>query len=223
MVKLAWDQVGQKTYENGTDHGVLFPYDGTENGYAKGVAWSGLTKVSEASDGAEETALFADNIKYASMTSAENFKGSITAYQSPVEFDAMDGSAELAKGVLVTQQDRVPFGFSYRTYIGNDTNGARYGYKIHLVYGAKVSPSKRDNETINDSPKGTELSWDFTTTPISVEGFKPTAHIIINSLLLDTGALAKLEAKLYGGVDTEPALPTPDELKALLTTSGPHV
>lgn len=211
MAALTWDNVGEKRYETGTDRGVLYPFDTEQNKYGDGVAWSGLTKVSEAPDGAEETALYADNVKYGSMTSAENFKGSITAYQSPEEFDLLDGTAEIATGIRISQQARGTFGFSWRTLIGNDTKGTSFGYKIHLMYGAKVSPSQRDNETVNDSPKTTDLSWSFTTTPVQVPGFKPTAHIIIDSTKVSKDVMDKIEGVLYGGTSTA-KLPTPAEL-----------
>lgn len=218
MSALTWDNVGENRYETGTDRGVLYPYNSKTNAYDTGVAWSGLTKVSEAPDGAEETALYADNIKYGSMTSAENFKGSISAYMSPKEFDILDGTAEIAKGIRIAQQDRGTFGFSWRTLIGNDTKGTAFGYKIHLMYGAKVSPSQRENATVNESPATTDLSWSFTTTPIQVKGFKPTAHIIIDSTTTDQTALKKIEDMIYG-TSTTAKLPTPTELVALVGTS----
>lgn len=208
--KLAWDQTGQKKYETGTDRGVLFPFGDTE--YNPGVAWSGLRLVTEAPDGAEETALYADNIKYLSLLSAENFKGSIGAYTYPDEFGILDGSVELGKGVTVGQQPRGLFGFSYRTLIGNDVKGTDYGYKIHLVYGAKVSPSQRENTSVNDTPAGVELSWDFTTTPIDIPGAKPSAHLIIDSTKVTADQLTQIEDALYGSADTEPHLLMPQEV-----------
>ena len=217
MSKLQWDQSGEKKYESGADQGVLFPI-GDDGAYKAGIAWSGLRVVSESPDGAEETALWADNIKYASLLSTENFKGSIGAYTSPKEFDAMDGTADLGGsdlGVTVGQQERRPFGFSYRTLIGSDTVSLGADYKIHLVYGAKVSPSSREHNSVNDTPAAVELSWDFTTTPIPVPGLKPSAHLVIDSTKTDKDALAKIEALIYGAdgtTSTTSKLPTPQEI-----------
>lgn len=205
MGKLTWDEVGERFYETGVDHGVLYVMDKTAQ-YKKGVNWDGLTSVDESPDGAEANDIYADNIKYLSLTSAENFKATINAYQSPEEFDVCDGSASLAKGVTVSQQSRRAFGFSYRSKIGNDVVGDDYGYIIHLVYNAKCAPSQRTRSTTNDSPEAVELSWEVSTTPVTIAAtdpetglpYKPTAHLQINSTLVDSDKLKALEDILYG-------------------------
>ena len=211
MSKLVWDQDGERLYETGTEQGVLYPKsdDGT---YPKGYAWNGLTGVSEAPSGAEETAIYADNIKYLSLTSAEEFGATITAYTYPDEFEKCDGSADIAPGVTIGQQDRIPFGLVYKTQIGNDTKGNSHGYKLHLVYGAKAKPSSRDYKTINDSPEAIELSWEISTTPIKVPGFKPTAHLTIDSTKVSAAKLAKLEDILFGSDTSDARLPLPAEI-----------
>ena len=211
MSKLVWDQDGERLYETGTEQGVLYPKsdDGT---YPKGYAWNGLTGVSEAPSGAEETALYADNIKYLSLTSTEEFGATITAYTYPDEFEKCDGSADIAPGVTIGQQDRTPFGLVYKTQIGNDTKGNSHGYKLHLVYGAKAKPSSRDYKTINDSPEAIELSWEISTTPIKVPGSKPTAHLTINSTKVSASKLAKLEDILFGSETSDARLPLPAEI-----------
>ena len=211
MSKLVWDQDGERLYETGTEQGVLYPKsdDGT---YPKGYAWNGLTGVSEAPSGAEETALYADNIKYLSLTSTEEFGATITAYTYPEEFEQCDGSADISTGVTIGQQDRIPFGLVYKTKLGNDTKGNDYGYKLHIVYGAKAKPSSRDYKTINDSPEGIEMSWEITTTPIKVPGFKSTATITINSTKANPAKLAKLEDILFGSETTDARLPLPAEI-----------
>lgn len=222
MAVLTWDEEGKRFYETGTDHGVLYP-GATGGGYGAGVAWNGLTKVTESPDGAEETALWADNQKYLSMLSAEEFKGTIEAYTYPDEFAPMDGSAELVKGAMVGQQTRKTFGLAYRTLVGNDTEGNDLGYKLHLVYGAKVSPSERAYETTNDSPAAITFSWAFTTTPVEMpNNLKRSAQIIIDSRTADADALKKLEDILYGSASGSegPKLPTPAEVVAALTPAG---
>lgn len=217
MAKLVWDGVGDKQYELGVDHGVLYPFSGGT--YQTGVAWNGLTAVTESPSGAEATDLYADNIKYGTMRSAEIFGATIEAYTYPEEFEQCDGSAELAPGVYIGQQDRSPFGFSYRTMIGNDADGDAAGYKLHLVYGATASPSEKARNTINDSPEATTFSWEITTTPVNVTGHKATAHLIIDSTLVDAEVLSQVEALLYGTDEPSgnPKLPMPDEIIALLT------
>ena len=214
MAKLVWDQVGQKTYETGTDHAVLFPMqnDGT---YGNGVAWNGITGFTESPSGAENTDLWADNIKYVSLRSAEDYGATIEAYTYPDEFKPCIGEAEVATGVNLGQQKRRAFGFSVRTTVGNDTMMDSYGYKIHIVYGATASPSERAYQTINDSPEAITFSWELTTTPVPItatgfENFKPTASIIIDSTKVDATKLKTLEDKLYGTDNAEPTLPTPD-------------
>ena len=208
---LVWDDTGNKKFEAGTDRGVLFVQD-TNGAYGNGVAWNGLTGVTESNTGGEETALWADNIKYASLRSAEEFGTTIEAYQCPPQFYICDGSDEIATGVYIGQQGRRAFGFSYRTKIGNDVNGTDYGYKIHLVYGATASPSERSYQTINDSPDGITLSWEVTTTPIPVTGHKPVAHLIIDSTVVDATKLTSFEEILYGSTTAASRLPLPAEI-----------
>lgn len=216
--KLVWDQDGQKLYETGVDRGVLFPYD--TDAYGAGVAWNGLINVNESPSGAEPTALWADNRKYLELISTEEFGFTIEAYMSPEEFDACDGSIELAPGVFAGQQNRKSFGFSYRTLIGNDAEGTDYGYKIHLVYGAKAKPSSRDNATVNDSPEAMTLSWECSTTPVDVPNGKPTAHVVIDSTKVGAEKIAALEEMLYGSDSADPKLPTITELIELMKTAG---
>lgn len=221
MAKLKWDETGKRLYETGTKMGVLYPQneDGT---YPKGVAWNGLMSVTESPSGAEASALYADDAKYLELYSNEEFGFTIGAYTYPDEFAECDGSAELAPGVGIGQQPRKAFGLSYRTIIGNDTKGSDYGYKLHLVYGAKASPSERSYASVNDSPEALELSWECTTTPVPVTGHKPSAHIEIDSTKIDEKKLTKIEEMLYGkdgetGTATEPELPLPDEIIQILT------
>ena len=211
MSRLVWDQDGERTYETGVESGVLYPKsdDGT---YPKGYAWNGLTGVSEAPSGAEETPIYADNIKYLSLTSVEEFGATITAYTYPAEFEQCDGSADIAPGVTVGQQDRIPFGLAYKTQIGNDTKGNNHGYKLHLVYGAKAKPSSKDYKSINGDPEAIELSWEISTTPIKVPGFKPTAILTIDSTKVNGTKLAKLEDILFGSETSDARLPLPAEI-----------
>lgn len=215
-MKLEWDATGSRFYEMGTDRGVLYLQDDT-NAYSKGVAWNGLTAVTENPSGAEPTDLWADNIKYASLRSTETFGCTIEAYTYPDEFAECDGSAEPIPGLSVGQQRRKPFGFSYRSEIHNDTaTETDDGYKIHLVYGATASPSDKSYATINDSPDAITFSWEVTTTPINVTGYKPTALLVVNTTKFDTETIQKLEEILYGTDDAEPRLPLPDEVIELL-------
>ena len=216
MTQLAWDETGKKVYETGTDRGVLFVIDGTSGSYGTGVAWNGLTGVSQSPDGASATPKYADNVKYLNMISEENFKGAINAYTYPDEFEACDGSKSPVKGLSVGQQTRAGFGLSYRTMVGNDTEGTGYGYKLHLVYGATASPSKRDYQSINDSPDAITFSWDFTTTPVVVPGLKPSAHLVIDSTKVDATKLQALETALYGNSTGVSRLPLPAEVITLL-------
>lgn len=221
MSKLVWDKTGERYYETGVKNGVLYVVDNTGN-YGKGVAWNGLTKVTESPSGAEATPLYADNIKYLNLMSAEEFGFTIEAYTYPDEFAACDGSSEIAKGITIGQQSRKTFGFCYRTENGNDTLGTDYGYKIHIVYGATASPSSKDYQTINDSPEAISLSWEVKTTPVEVtteiDGNKPkpTATLIIDSTKVDKTKLKLIEDKLYGTEAEEPTLLLPDEIVALL-------
>ena len=214
MAKLAWDETSKKLYETGVRNGVLYPQ--AANGtYPKGVAWNGLTAITESPSGAEETALWADDIKYLSLRSAEEFGATIEAYTYPDEFAICDGSAELAEGVIIGQQPRKPFGLCYRTVLGNDTELDAHGYKLHLIYGATASPSERAYQTVNDSPEAITFSWEMTTVPVAVTGAKPTACITIDSTKVDTAKMAALEKVLYGDESTEARLPLPDEIKTL--------
>lgn len=215
MTRLEWDKTGERKYETGISNGVLFPMK--SGSYQTGVAWNGLSSVAESPTGAETSAVYADNIKYLELTSAEEFGGTITAYMSPPEFDACDGSLEAVKGVHIGQQPRESFALCYRTIIGNDTEGESHGYKLHIVYGCKASPSERNYQSVNDSPEAAELSWEFTTTPVNVTGHKPTSLITIDSTVADPTKLAELEKKLYGDEMGEPTLPLPDEIITLLT------
>lgn len=218
MAKLTWDSTGEKLYELGVDRGVL--YVNTDGEYTTGVAWNGLTAVTESPSGAETTKIYANNGTYGTLVSTEEFGGTIEAYTYPDEFGACNGQGELVDGAVIGQQTRSVFGFTYRTMIGNDTDGQEHGYKIHIVYGALVSPSESAYQTINDSPEAVTMSWEFTTTPVSVNGFKPTSLIVVDSTKADKAALAKLEAKLYGDTSSEPELPMPDEVKTLLTKAA---
>lgn len=214
MSKLVWDQVGERLYETGTKKGVLYPFE--SNAYAKGVAWNGLTAVTESPSGAEATAIYADDIKYLNLRSAEEFGATIEAYTYPDEFAECDGSAYIAPGIKIGQQKRKMFGFSYTTTLGNDTEGDDHGYKIHLVYGATASPSEKSYQTINDSPEAITFSWEVATTPVEVKGFKPTATLEIDSTKVDADKLTALEDILYGTENAEPRLPLPDEVVALV-------
>lgn len=218
MPKLVWDKTGERLYETGVKQGVLYPID-NKGTYPKGVAWNGLTNVTESPSGAEATALYADDIKYLNLISTEEFGGTIEAYTYPDEFAECDGSASLATGVYIGQQPRKTFGFSYRTTLGNDVDNNNYGYKLHLVYGALASPSEKAYSTINDSPEAITFSWEFSTTPVNVTGFKPTACITIDSTKVDPQKLAALEAILYGGDEAEARLPLPDEVAQIITAA----
>lgn len=222
MAKLTWDDAGKRLYETGVQKGVLYPM-GDNGAYAAGVAWNGLTAVTESPSGAEATPLYADDIKYLELTSAEEFGATVEAYTYPDEFAECDGSAEVATGVKIGQQPRKVFGLCYRTTLGNDVKGNDYGYKLHIVYGCKAAPSEKAYASINDSPEAITFSWEVTTTPVSVKGFKPTAHLEIDSTKATAAKLAALEAILYGadaaggsGSGTEPRLPLPDEIIELL-------
>lgn len=211
MAKLVWDQSGQRFYETGVKNGVLYVQD--ESGaYPKGVAWNGLTAITESPSGAEATPLYADDIKYLELFSAEEFGATIEAYTYPEEFEACDGSAEIASGVVIGQQARKAFGLCYKTVVGNDVKGNDLGYKIHLIYGCKAAPSEKAFQTINDSPEAITFSWEVTTTPVNVEGFKPTSTLVIDSTKVDAEKLAALEAKLFGSESEEASLPLPDEI-----------
>lgn len=214
-MKIVWDKTGERIYETGVDHGVLYPAD-NEGTYPVGVAWNGLIGISESPSGAEPNPIYADNIKYLNLMSAEEFGATIEAYTYPDEFEACDGSAEIAPGVKIGQQARKPFGLSYRTLIGNDVDSQDHGYKLHLIYGGQASPSERAYATINDTPEAITFSWEITTTPVEVEGFKPSASITIDSTSVDETKLAALEAILYGTAEEEARLPLPDEVVTII-------
>lgn len=214
MSKLVWDNIGERYYETGVKNGVLYVQ---ENGtYPKGVAWNGLTAVTESPSGAEATPLYADDIKYLNLMSNEELGGTIEAYTYPEEFAACDGSASLMEGVYLGQQTRKAFGMCYRTVLGNDTDGNNHGYKLHLIYGMQAAPSEKAYATINDTPEPITLSWEFTTTAVNVENFKPTACVTIDSTKVDAAKLAALEEALYGTESKEAYLPLPDEIATIM-------
>lgn len=215
MSVLVWDNVGEKNFEAGIDHGVLYPQDPSGT-YPLGIVWNGLTSISESPEGGDENDFYADNIKYGTLRGTENFGGSIEAYMFPDEFYEMDGSQEIATGIRVSGQNRRTFGLCYRSLIGNDVSGLDLGYKIHLVYGCSVSPSEQTHETINDSPEPGTMSWDFTTVPVPVTGKKPTAHLVIDSTKIDSAKLTILENVLYGSENTSARLPLPNEVVTLI-------
>lgn len=213
MSKIVWDKAGERYYETGVDHGVLYPKVGAA--YPKGVPWNGLTAVTESPSGAEATPLYADNIKYLNLMSTEEFGATVEAYTYPDEFKACNGEAELAVGVVIGQQERQEFGMCYRTILGNDTDKNAHGYKLHIIYGAMAAPSEKAYATVSDSPEAITFSWELTTTPEAVTDAKPTASITIDSTKVDAEKLATLEAMLYGSEEQEPTLPLPDAIKAI--------
>lgn len=214
MSRLVWDKTGERFYETGVKRGVLYPMVNGE--YPKGVAWNGLIGVTESPSGAEPTPLYADDIKYLNLRSTEEFGATIEAYTFPKEFEECDGSAEIATGVTIGQQPRKPFGMCYRTVLGNDIDEENHGYKLHLFYGATASTSEKDYNTQSDSPELVTFSWEITTIPVDVEGFKPTASLTIDSTKVDAAKLAALEDILYGKDDVEARLPLPDEIATLM-------
>ena len=221
MSRITWDNTGERYYETGVKMGVLYPIQ-TGGVYTKGVAWNGLTAVTESPSGAEATALYADDFKYLNLMSNEEFGATIEAYTYPDEFAECDGSAALSTGVMIGQQKRKTFGLCYRTTLGNDVDGSDYGYKLHLIYGCLAAPSEKAYATINDSPEAITFSWEVSTTPVSVSGFKPTSQITIDSTKVDETKLKKLEEILYGKdgegpAATEPKLPLPDEVAAIFS------
>lgn len=217
MTVLTWDNVGERLYETGVDHGVLYQLDETGQ-YVDGVAWNGLTTVTESPSGAESNKQYADNTVYLNLISAEEFGGTIEAFTYPDEFGQNDGTAEPAPGLALGQQGRRPFGLAYRTRLGNDVDGTDHGYKLHLVYGAQASPSEKAFGTINDSPEAIAFSWEFSTTPVTVTGHKPTALLTVNSTKVDAAKLAQLEGILFGTAEDDPRLPSPTEVMAIFTT-----
>ena len=215
MSKIIWDKTGERLYETGIDHCALFVMNDAGE-YGAGVPWNGITGITNSPSGAEANPLYADNMKYLNLISAEEFGATITAYTYPDEFGECDGSASPVPGLKIGQQSRKAFGLAYRTLVGNDIEGQEHGYKIHLIYNALAAPSERNYTTVNDSPEAIELSWELTTTPVEVEGFKPTAHIEIDSTKVSPEKLAALEAMIYGSESEEPALPTPTEVINML-------
>lgn len=214
MAELNWDLVGERLYETGVDRGVLYLPD-VSGDYVNGFAWNGLTTVTEAPTGAEATPQYADNLKYLNLLSIEEFAGTIEAFTYPDEFGECDGTAQPEPGVYVGQQPRKTFGFCYRTRLGNDLEAEEHGYKLHLVYGAKASPSEKAFNTINDSPEAVTFSWEFWTTPVPVTGLKPTAYLCVDSTKVNAGDLSELEDFLYGTVGSDPSLPQPDAVLAI--------
>lgn len=216
MTKIVWDKTGERFYETGVSKGVLY-VQSAEGTYPKGVAWNGLTAVTESPSGAEATPLYADDTKYLNLMSTEEFGATIEAYTYPDEFAQCDGSAELAAGVTIGQQPRKTFGMCYRTALGNDVDGNNHGYKLHIIYGALAAPSEKGYTTINDSPEAITFSWEVSTTPVNVTGFKPTASLVIDSTKVAEEKLAALETLLYGAESTEAKLPLPDEIAATIS------
>lgn len=214
-MRLKWDQTGEKTYETGVSNGVLYPQK-SDGSYDHGVAWNGLSSVNESPSGAEPTKIYADNIAYLTLISAEEFGATVEAYTYPDEFAECDGSAEVADGVTVGQQDRKPFGMAYKTIVGNDTEKNAHGYKLHVIYGATAAPSEKSYGTVNDSPEAITFSWELSTTPVEVADYKPTASITIDSTKADKEKLKALEDILFGSEGSEARLPLPDEIIALM-------
>lgn len=219
FAKLTWDDAGKRLYETGVKMGVLYPQDAS-GAYPLGVAWNGLSAVTESPSGAEANAVYADDIKYLNLLSAESFGATIEAYTYPDEFAACDGSAVLVKGAYIAQQTRAIFGMCYRTALGNDLKNEDYGYKLHLIYGGQAGTSEKAFATINETPKAITFSWKLTTNPVAVSGFKPVAQIVIDSTKSDPTKLAALEAILYGSDTAAARLPLPDEIKTLLTVAA---
>ena len=225
--RIVWDATGERLYETGVDHGVLYILD-SDGTYKNGVAWNGLSAVTESPSGAEATAVWADNIKYLNLMSAEEFGATIEAYTYPDEFGQCDGTAELVEGVTVGQQSRKTFGLCYRTRIGNDVDGDQHGYKLHIIYGALASPSEKGYQTVSDSPEAISFSWEVTTTPVNVSGMSATASLVIDSTKSNPEKLTALENILYGTdageegtpAATSPRLPLPDEIKTLMTAGA---
>lgn len=214
MSKLVWDQTGERLYETGIEQVAL--YKQVSGAYPAGVAWNGITALNLSPSGAEPTALYANNSKYLTLLSLEELAFTIEAYTYPDEWAECDGSKEIVPGVYAGQQERVPFGLVGKTLIGNDTEGTKHGYKLHIIYGGKASPSEQSNSTVNDSPEAKTMSWECNTDPVAVAGFKPTSYLCIDSTKADPTKLAALEAILYGSDDVEPRLPMPDEISTMM-------
>ncbi len=215
MAKLVFNDIGERLFETGVKNGVLYVM-GEDGAYQNGVVWNGLTGVTESPSGAETTPLYADDIKYVVIYAAEEFGATVEAYTYPEEFEQCDGSATIATGITIGQQTRKSFGMCYRTSIGNDVQGQDFGYKIHIIYGAKAAPSEKSYATINDSPEAVTFSWELSTVPVPVTGFKPTATMVIDSTRVPAEKMKLIEDKLYGTDNTEATLPLPDEILELL-------
>lgn len=216
MAKIVWDKTGERLYETGVEQGVLYNID-ERGAYSKGVPWNGLTAVTESPSGAEATPLYADNMKYLELQSAEEFGATIEAYTYPEAFGECDGTAAIAQGIIIGQQSRKIFGLSYKTVVGNDVKNNDYGYKLHLIYGAKAAPSEKAYSTINDSPEAITFSWEVTTTPVPVTDHKPTSTLVIDSTKVGEGVMKKIEDVLYGTTEAEPRLPLPDEVLTIIS------
>lgn len=217
--RLTWDDAGKRLYETGVKQGVFYPQDDA-GAYPKGVAWNGLTAVTESPEGAEPTPLYADDVKYLNLVSTEEFKATVEAYTYPEEFAECDGSGSLVEGVTISQQDRKLFGLSYRTSIGNDVKGNEYGYKLHIVYGCLAAPSEKAYATVNDSPEAITFSWEVSTTPVNVTGFKPTASLTLDSIKLGATKMKAIEDVLYGSETADARLPLPDEIKSIIEAAA---
>lgn len=221
MATITWDVDGERYYETGVDHGVLYPINLDTGKYDNGVAWNGIINVSESPSGAEASPLYADNIKYLNLISNEEYAASIEAYTYPKEFASCNGEATIADGISIGQQTRNKFGLCYRTLIGNDVKGQDYGYKLHLIYNCLAAPSEKSYGTVNESQEATTFNWEISTTPVAVKDHKPTAHLIIDSTKVPAEKMVDLEKMLYGDAESEPTLPTPDEVAVLVgTTQG---
>lgn len=218
--RLTWDDTGKRLYETGVKKGVLYTQSAGDGVYDKGVAWNGLTAVTESPEGAEPTALYADDIKYINLLSAEDFKATVEAYTYPPEFAECDGSVELTEGVTIGQQERKIFGLSYVTTVGNDVKNNDYGYKLHIVYGCQAAPSEKAYQSINDSPEAITLSWEVSTTPVNVTGFKPTATLVLDSVKLGATKMKAIEDILYGSSTANARLPLPDEIKTIIAAAS---
>ena len=215
MARLIWDEVGQRFFETGVKNGVLYVQD-NDGSYKNGVVWNGLTAVTESPSGAEETPLYADDVKYLTLRSAEEFGATVEAYTYPEEFEQCDGSASIADGVTIGQQARRAFGLCYRTSVGNDIQGQNYSYKLHLIYGCTVAPSEKSYSTINDNPEAITFSWELSTVPVPVDGFSPTASLVIDASKVDEGKMQLLEDALFGDESNEAKLLLPNEIMEML-------
>lgn len=216
--KLEWDKTGERLYETGVSKCVLY-VQGEGGTYPQGVAWNGITAVTESPSGAEASPIYADDIKYLNLLSTEEFGATIEAYTYPQEFEACDGTAEIATGVTIGQQKRKTFGLCYRTIVGNDTDSNEHGYKLHIIYGALAAPSEKPYATVNDSPEAITFSWEVSTTPVNVNGAKPTASLTIDSTKVDKEKLVKLEDILYGSTEAAARLPLPDEIATIMAAA----